>query len=290
MRQAFAILLALLALAPASVAAQDAYDVDEHGHPFRVEFDRYNRLELSAAWSGTDAGSGSSLSAAYRTAFSLDFPDEEIWWRLRHELGGLTFQNGTNGWVGRVSLVHADYLRHDVSSWILIPFGEQDVRLPGPFDIVVRWELLALTTRLAALDAVEKWEVSEFDILLDFIRDANYRHRLAIGVTADYEIERGVHELTPLSGATLLYAWERSDGLFAVEAELGYARLVELSAQSAPEWHNLGRASASAEWTVAAIVDQPLALFAQGDLVERSDEDLSWSVLLGAKFSFEGEE
>jgi hypothetical protein len=279
------ILIVLLAPSAAAAQVQESYTSDAHGHAFQTSFDRHNRLELAAGTTLSDEGSAPTLGAGFRLAFSADFPDEEVWWQLRHQVLNTQFSTTESAWQTRVSLLKADYLRHDISSWITVP-GDADLRIPGPFDIVVRWELAAATFAVENPTEVLLWEVFELDFLLDFIRDEAYRHRLAVGVTADYHLVENVrHELTPMSAATVLYGWEAASGLFAAHVEGRFGRQVMLTSSDDASWSTIVATTAHLEWTPIAINDNPLAFYSEAQFKALSSSPTSWQVFLGARFS-----
>lgn len=288
-RLVFIVVAALLWSGSALAEEPATYREDEHGHRFRTVFDRHNRTEIGSGYRFVEGAARPTLNAGHRAAFAWDFPEEEIWWRLRHRFAHVSAHERATGWGLRFVLIDADYLRHDVSSWILVP-GDSNLRIPGPFDIVVRWEIGGATLSTQRTDFVERWEVFELDFLLDFIRDERYRHRLAIGVTADYEIQQqSFHELTPLSGATALYGWENARGTFAFHAEARYDRWVSLTANETPRWGNRFRAMSTLEWTPVAINDQPLALYASGDFVARDGESTDVSATVGLRLALQNQ-
>jgi hypothetical protein len=261
----------------------------ENGLPFRVAFPRYDRLYagiLTPVWE-TRAGRGLDWFAAefgLAVSFSLPFPQEEIWWRLRpHFLRTEVRGSLAEGWGFRLTGLEGEFLRHDLSSFILIPTGESsEIRLPAPFDVALEMQLGSLDVGIFG----GRWyltqaRVLEIDVMMDFIRDPNYRHRFAIGPSGWYDIRRldapwrdggaseprWSHEFVPLSGGTILYAWESSTGRIAAEARascgaaLTPARASASDGDPEPErWRAHCRGRASLEWIPLAVVDQPLSL------------------------------
>lgn len=250
---------------------REVWATDDAGR-YRVSFPLHNRVYV-------EAGShfvvddvpvdGGSYGAAWDFAFDVDFPDEEIWWQLRHTAARVRWEpQRPAGWDLRVSLLEADYLRHDTSSYVLIP-AQRDIRLPAPFDVVVGWKLGGGRFALDVPDpAVVAWDIGEFQVMADFVRDPRYRHRFAIGAAARYRLTPGPslqHDLVPLSGAALLYAWENARGTFEIrfDGAADYGALLVVGAE--PLWTWRTSAALRLEWTPIAINDLPVSVFVDGN-------------------------
>ncbi|MBA2661565.1 MAG: hypothetical protein H0U74_04680 [Bradymonadaceae bacterium] len=292
------------ALAQAQVQQPEVspgYVRDAQGRLIRVDFALHDRVtvDLLARTAGPGARADQlHVGLALKHSFGVDFPAEEIWWNIRHTFLGVSAMVG-DGQLGlRATLLESAYLRHDQGAVILIP-ANVDIGIPAPFDIALEYELLAVE-----LDA-EAWALSMIDfanlaILIDFIRDPQYRHRLAVGPLTAYGIARGTqlesawtHYFVPMSGARLSYGWETASGRFALGAQLqcvGEARLIG----QALRWQRRCSTGAQSEWTLLAINDSPINVLLAGVVGEpreqfEPDVRLTWSVSAGLRLSFPGD-
>lgn len=268
-----------------------AWRTDEEGRVFRVAFPPHNRLLVDY---GAQTGRGHSLGhrahLAWKTTMGLDFTAESIWWRLRHTVADVEYTWGNGARRLEPTALRADYLRHDTSSFIVIP-GQRDIKIPAPFDIAVDFELGSFDLREEGGDwTLEQIDVAEVAIPLDFIRDPEYRHRLAIGPAAAYRVfpdeDAWRHELAPLTGAELLYAWESKDGLHQVDLRARCVDAVSIGGEG--DW-NLGcDARARAELIVLSINDQPVSVPAEVEISEvfSDTDELAWSAWIGVRLSF----
>ncbi len=244
-----------------------AWTVDEHGRVYRVAFPRYDRAVLgygAQASAASPGHLGQHVEFSLRNTLGLDFDEENIWWRFRH-----TFLEVDYSWSagrGRLepTVLRADYLRHDDSSFIVIPM-EQDIKLPAPFDIGVDYELGGFGLRQDGSDwRLERIDIAEAAVLMDFIRDPDYRHRLGIGPAGSYTARRSddgfVHELAPMSGLQVLYAIESHDGLYAIDLRGRCAAAARVSTDERLLWRTKCGADVRAEVVVVSINDQPVSL------------------------------
>ncbi len=249
----------------APTASESAYELDELG-PYRVAFPPHRRVVGELGGTRAAAGQlGTVVGLGLHLSFDADFPDEEIWWRLRHHSNARLYP-GLG--LARVELVNADYLRHDTSSYVLIP-AERDIRLPAPFDIVVMWSLGGADLDVAAGggEAFRALTVGSLRLMADFVRDPTYRHRFAVGAPARYDIAfdeaETRHSLAPLSGLSLFYGWESPRGLFQFSGLAETAYVSDIVAGSPdPRWRWRADASARFEWIPVAVNDFPLSVFA----------------------------
>ena len=244
----------------------------ETGRPFQVAFPRHDRLVAGITARGGDGlGVAPGVELGWRVASFLPFSREEIWWRLRHQILELKLHpigEGLGGAVLGAMLVRGEYLRHDRSSFVVVPTGEgSEVRLPAPFDVALGLVVgrLELETGTGGTPRLAWARVVEVDVLMDFVRDPSYRHRLAIGASGRYDIARVEsggwhHELAPLSGAAALWSWESATGLFSARLEARGGARFAMGSGADGGWGWGWRAQGELEWVVAAINDQPLSL------------------------------
>lgn len=249
-----------------------AYNTDERGRRFRTGFPLYNRFIMEANTGALPSRTGRGVRDAgvrlrMDLSTSLDFADEEVWWKMRHSVLETTLArvHGDQGVRVQGALVDARYLRHDLSAFIVVP-TLNDLRVPANFDIAVDYTLLGYDVRWGGgeVDA-GTLELVDMALLIDFIRDETYRHRLAIGLASWYHPTPGptwTHSLSPLTAAKLLYGWDHKAGLFRIytEATCGGALGFSADTQAEQVWQWGCRASLLTEWTPLAISDWPLSL------------------------------
>lgn len=283
-----------------------AWTVDEQGRVFRVAFPPHDRLfiDYGASFGGSSPPGervGQRLHAAWKSTVGLDYDDEDIWWRFRHTFADVEYAWGAGTTRLSATLVRADYLRHDESSFVVIP-AERDIKLPAPFDITVDYEvggveLLGSAERSLFDDgSLAQIDVAQVALPLDFIRDPDYRHRLAVGPAAAYRIrpEDGSwggplrHQLAPLTGAELLYAWESSDGLYQLDLRGRCLRSVVFSSDARTQWQTDCSATARGEWVVGSINDAPVSIPVEANWTsDPARGQAEWRAFAGVRLSLE---
>lgn len=306
---AIAVMAGLLAGMPDAVGADggDEADVDERfieddrGRPIRVAFPRYDRMTVDGRLTGTsESGVMPGVRASIDHSFQRNFEDDEIWWQFRHSWLGIGSWFGARGPAFGGPLLEGSYLRHDTQSYAVIPGAQW--RVPAPFDIALEWTALDIDFELSEPGAISV-EVVDVAVMLDILRDASFRHRLAVGPVIHYGVERrdrgdaGAwhHHLVPVTAGRILYRWERADGRLATGADLrcgAQARIAD--AQAGVEWRRRCRATATGEWMVAAVNDRPISLVGQGSVGDISpdigrDASPGWTVSAGLRISLFGE-
>ena len=303
----------MLSLAPSVCSAQQsaerdarlsralndpAWRTDERGRVFRVAFPLHDRLLVdygAVGGRGLDGERGElghRVHAAWKTTMGLDFAEENIWWRFRHTFADMNYAWGASSGRMRATAVRGDYLRHDMSSFIVIP-AKRDLKIPAPFDIAVDYKVGDFDLQVDRGQwSLNRVDVAEVAIPLDFIRDPNYRHRLAIGPAASYRIYPGVeparHELAPLTGVEALYAWESEDGLYSFDVRARCTNAVTLGGDGDGRWKLGCEGHARAEVIVFSINDQPISVPAEVDISNTyfADDELIWSAWVGLRLSF----
>lgn len=290
-------------------ADDSRYLIDDRGRSMRVEFPLHDRLVLDAYGarsSSRSAGHGetaASLGMALHHSFEVSYPDEEIWWRLRHRWFGLRATRTGGEYQLGTTLLSGTYMRHASNSYVVITSAD-DLRFPTPFDLAFEYDIFDATFDRSSQPLVSA-QVAEFAFLLDFLRDSTYRHRLALGPLMSYGIDRldrpeGLededyrlaHSFVPASGGRLVYGWENRAGRLAIDGRLQCAATAVLIDQEM-DWHRLCSAQVKAERVVLAITDRPLSVFIEGALQEAPDRPelgppLRWSATVGLRLSLPG--
>lgn len=291
MSRVAAILLMLLwpAVAAAQLAVpgdgEDVVRVDDRGRSMRVTFPLHDRLWLRGGYA-TGPQPSSLIELGISFSLRADFPEEEIWWQLRHDVAKVQLRLQRSAALG-VTFFEGDYLRHDKSSNILIPRGKRDIRLPAPFDIAVVWMLGRLDVDVQ--QGIEAADVAEIAVLADFIRDEAYRHRLAVGPSGRYEALRldpsWRHDVVPFSGVMALYGWEARNGRFSflVRQSADYTAAIEVS--SGVDWSWRLRTMAELEWVSLAINDLPLSLSLEGAANHQLGGSTDWTAGVSARLA-----
>lgn len=302
--QLLALLVTLVIAAQAHAEPAGDYIIDDQERPIRVAFPLHDRLFVGAVVRKSGPRpTGLGIDLAIKHSFGVDFPEEEIWWRFRHTFldteVDLASREEDEALRLRAALIKGRYLRHDESSFILIP-ANVDLRIPAPFDIAVEYELLEVELGLdlpggqGAFD-VMAIDVARFAVLLDFIRDPDYRHRLAIGPLTAYsvrDVSGWVHSFIPMTGGRLVYGWESATGRLAMEARVQCAVEAELFDQRL-RWQGHCALGALGEWTLLAINDMPINLVLAGSAREprqpsESRQSLIWDASMGLRWSLPG--
>jgi hypothetical protein len=283
-------------LGRAGVSRDGRFAVDATGERFRVGFPLYERITLGAALPVSSGNqdmtwSAPALEAEVRLSLALGFDTEEVWWNMRHALLRTRAWSGSGDtWNVELTALDGWYLRHDLGSFVVIPVAE-DLRIPAPFDIAVDYRLARLKL---AHDGQQGWSLGRLDVvelafMADFIRDPEYRKRLAIGPASWYHATPGdvwTHELSPMSAGKVLAGWDQRDGLASVygEAVCGGALTFD-SGGGTSTWRTGCRGELRAEWTPLAISNAPLSipLTARADIPFKGDDPASWSVLVGLR-------
>jgi hypothetical protein len=257
-------------------SAEKGFATDTHGHRFRTEF------PISQRWfAGFLADQNGDFSGTFgvQTRSSLDFPQEEVWWQLRH-----TWLNSRwDGDLLELTTVEGHYLRHDTSSLILVP-GEVDIRLPAPFDIALDWRLGHVEDVSHDLQ-VEEVEVARIHLGADLVRDPEFRHRLVLAVVPYFvaNLDDQGHRMSPFSQLSMRWGYHSPNGRWLVEAHTSGGYEANF-ARSEVSWDLVWQAQGRAEWIWMAVNDQPISLYVQGD----ADLNNGWTAAAGLRLSLLG--
>ena len=269
--------LAMILLSVESEASD--YIVDAQGRELRVAFPPHDRFVLQSSWSETG---DIQLGVDVRFEAAWDFPDEQIWWRLRHR--GLVATYLAASETTRFSLIEGDYWRHDTASVILIP-GDINFKIPAPFDVTAGYQLLSGS---AQGDSLTTLRTASFRFGADFMRDPAFRGRLAFAffgrhdIEFDTDVDADTHRIVPLSGGEIRASWESANGRFraGAQAECGYG--VELAGEN-QQWSWRCGGEAEVEWIFAAINDLPISIPVQGSWAWQDEAE--WEVHAGLRLS-----
>lgn len=252
------------------------YELDENGRAFRTSFPLHDRFSVSAGVSDI-LDAKPSFSMTLSAYLNLDFPEEEIWWVLRHDFLAAELRFDGNA---RAGLVEGEYLRHDVSSFIVVP-ADVDWRVPAPFDLSVDWRFL--TVELVEFEPTV-FEPIAMSFGADFCRDEMFRSRCALGVNAAYAYEPDTadHVITPFSTGSIRLKHETSSGRFAagLQGDAGW-KLRTTGADR--EWQSGWKVKGELEWVFLAINDQPLSVALSAG---RDTWDKSYNVGAALRVSF----
>lgn len=278
---------------------EGVYVVDEQGRRYRVMFPLYDRFYVEGQYAPVSQqpmflqqGGSWAGRLGIKSAFALSFTDESIWWNLRHTFLDLTAFSVDRAFSVRGTLIDASYLRHDISSVVLIP-SLGDMRLPAPFDLAMDYRIGRGTFTYTSDGGVDfkRLEVADVAFLLDFMRDPQYRHRLAIGPAGWYHAEPGAiwkNELAPLSALKLVYGWQRADGRFWTLNHATCGAAAHFQGGSEGDWRWRCRGEVNLEWLLVAINDQPISLpiEARIDIPLGDTANATAQVTVGLRLSF----
>lgn len=251
----------------------DIYHVDEKGRKLRIKFPLYDRVSFGTDVQTTSLLDGFGLTRpswrfAWDVSVAKNFTDENIWWNMRHRVLDTSatwdWENDTGALT--LDILKGSYLRHDLSSFITIP-TLNDLRVPANFDIAVTYTAGRMFWQYDKPNgmALTRIEFMDLALLLDFVRDEDYRHRFAVGLSgwyyADTKQETWKHEVAPLSGLKVLYGWDHARGLFSFLAQ-GQCGLANhfTSDQDNQSWLWRCRASTQMRWIPFSISDRPITI------------------------------
>ena len=265
-------LAAVVLTAPSANAAEAedaAYAVDASGKTMRVAFDPGRRVALGAGWAFAAEGQKSvdaaqvSLTGGLTYRHRVEFLDEDILWKLTHEVGRASFTAGARASVvGEAYSLH--FLRWSKDGSVVFPTTPP--RRLG-FPLGLGFEVGAGSVDLVR-DGTLRGEVgvARGALLFDFVRSPAHGAYLTLGAGPRYAIRvaegRAVdHVVVPFSEPELEGRLELGHGHHVLSANAGggYA------------WSTRGggaqaRAGASYELVVAAVNDAPLSLRAETTL------------------------
>jgi hypothetical protein len=193
----------------------------EDGKRFSVCFDPWKGLELGGgAVFSTDGWTGSFVAGArFRGSRESRSKEESTWFDL-HRVGVFELR-GVQGQPAMHATLWNGYFRRHVAEGVLLVPTTPPVRIPFPLDIALAADVLTWERRVAEGNdwALEPLRLA---VLLDPLRASTSRFHLGVGALAGYRLRQVsgalVHDLTPLTAATLFVDVESEDGLWVLRA------------------------------------------------------------------------
>ncbi|MFT3916872.1 MAG: hypothetical protein QM704_23150 [Anaeromyxobacteraceae bacterium] len=292
MRPALA-LAALLVASAAAAADAPCRLTDARGRTFPVCFDPGSRLELAGGGAAGDGGAW-ALRAGLRWRNDARSPAGALEWLRDQTFLAVGLSAGgspRSPWAGGPRLDAASgvawsgtFVRRRTSPFLLVP-GPAPLRIPFPFDVGLRAEAGAAAWEAARPDRLRVLPLRAA-LLLDVGSLLGLR-RAAFGPEAAWEadLERGRHpssRAVPFTGGVASLRAESRDGLLAAEVDARAGSALPIDARGKAGAYL--RASASAEWTVLAVNERPLALFVEGS-VDRGAPGRRTGAVMGLRLS-----
>jgi hypothetical protein len=243
--------------------------VDEHGHPFATCFDPWQGLELGGAVvvdsSLLTDGVTESAHAALRLRGERESRSKaESTWLTLHRLGA-TELRPLGGKLDLVVLGYSGVLRRHVREGVLLLPFTPPVRVPFPLDLAFMADVLKFERRVADGYGTD-WSLEpvRLSFLLDPLRSASNRFHLSLGVTAAWRVLQVdgavLHEVTPLTAATLFFDLESEDGRWLARGTVSGGATLSPNAGDASLTF---RARGELEFArvLLALNDQPLSVY-----------------------------
>lgn len=271
--------LVLLALASAPCEGLEA-----DGHAFATCFDPWRGLELEGGLGANGSGLTGGFGAGLRLRSERESNSKaDSTWLTLHRLGGTQLAPSNGAWSLAVLGYAGLFRRHVREGVLLLPFTPP-VRLPFPLDLAFLTEVLRYERRWSE-GSDWSFEALRFSLLFDPLRQPSSRFHLGFGPTVAWRVLQlsGVvlHEVTPLSAATIFFSFESEDGLWLARGTLsgGWSLI-------APDTTLTLRARGELELSrvLFALNDQPVSLFLKAsgawrDAGARGSSE--WSACLG---------
>lgn len=193
----------------------------EDGRPFATCFDPWKGLELggAAAWSPKGFSPVLVAGLRFRGARASRSKADSTWLDL-HRVGATALWTEGGRPATSVTLWNGYFRRHVAEGVLLLPTSPPK-KLPFPLDIALAADVLRWDRRVTEGDdwALEPLRLA---VLLDPLRSSSSRVHLGLGALAGYRARSvgGVllHDITPLTAATLFVDLESDDGLWVLRA------------------------------------------------------------------------
>lgn len=259
------LLAALLLAATVTESAPLACSAeDERGQPFRTCFDPWVGLELGGGAGLESARLGGSFNAGLRLRGARESNSKaESTWLLLHHLGSTELRLGDGNFELRALGYTGVFRRHVREGVILLPLTPP-VQVPFPLDVSFMAEV-ARYERRTAEGTDWSFEPVRLSMLLDPLRSASNRFHLSLGVTAAWRLRQldsvVVHDVTPLTAATLFFTFSSEDGLWLARGT-GTAGWSFTAPTPALTFKARGELELSR--VLFALNDQPISFFIRG--------------------------
>lgn len=194
---------------------------EEDGKRFATCFDPWKGFELggAAAW-GTAGWTGALVAGVRLRGARESRSKSESTWLDLHRVAATSVwsEDGRPAVTGTLWSGH--FRRHVTEGVLLLPTSPP-TKLPFPFDIALGADVLRWDRRVAQGDdwALEPLRLA---VMLDPLRSASSRFHLGVGALAGYRVRQVggalLHDVTPLTAATLFADVESEDGLWVLRA------------------------------------------------------------------------
>lgn len=259
-------MIALLTALVLSSATPECGARDDHGHPFATCFDPWQGLELGGGVLVDGNGFTGSGHAALRFRGERESRSKaESTWLTLHKLGATEVRPLQGRFALTVLGYSGVFRRHVREGSLLLPFTPP-VTIPFPLDMTFTADLLKYERRVADGNGSD-WalEPLRLSFLLDPLRSSYSRFHLGLGVTAAWRLLAQdaviLHEVTPLSAATLFFDFESEDGLWLARGTLsgGFTFIAPN-----PVLTLRARSEVELARTLFALNDQPLSIYLRG--------------------------
>ncbi len=272
-------LMALFQTAPPTLSA---WSEDERGRRFRTGFDQGSRWYAGALVSVDLASEAEyGFEAGFRHRQRLDWPDEEVSWKIDQRALSLRLVPAEALRV-EATLYEGRYHRWTRESRIVVPTTPPKY-IPFPMNVGIEGTLGKLELSPRADGALGELAVQHAQVVFDFWRkEAMTSHALlGVGPSWDMRLFRsGVDQIVaPMSRLTvaLHHEWAAGRQVLDVDAEGSWALTVGQG------WGPRGRASARYEWVVLAINDLPVSVLAE--VAWRYDVEHDLTATAGVRWS-----
>ena len=263
-------------VASAGPPQSSAYVTDAQGRRFRTRFEPGHRFFFGAGWSTlatgsadvVDAGMG-RLGTGLRVRHLLDFPDEDVAWKMYHRiLEARLFQGEAEGArpVVEATVYHGRYVRWTRDGFITIPTSPP-TRLAFPLNVGAEVSVGELRTRPRSTLAAELGIVRS-EVLFDFWRSKRLGSFAQVGIGPEYAIWfldgtpgaglQPSHVVAPFSmlSATVHHEWDSGRQVVNLRVQGAWAWSSRSDA-----WGARADALASYEIVFLALNDHPLSFF-----------------------------
>lgn len=258
----------------------------EPGLTFATCFDPWRGLELEGGLGASGEGFTGGFGAGLRLRSERESNSKaESTWLTLHHLGATTLTPSSGALALSVLGYAGLFRRHVREGVLLLPFTPP-VRIPFPLDLAFLTEVLRYQRRWSE-GSDWSFEPLRFSLLFDPLRQASSRFHLGFGPTVAWRMlqvdQEVLHEVTPLTAATLFFSFESENGLWLARGTLsgGWSLI-------APDTALTLRARGEIELSrvLFALNDQPVSLFLKAggawrDAGARGGSE--WSVLGGVQ-------